>query len=596
MKLVVPYIGALRPADARLIQLAEFLGIHSEALALSKGLSQYREFLDATASDEPLCCVVNPSVIQDWAEPDPLPAELVTGLMSKFAHLFVHAVRPDPFHSSVVAAFSGGTLGGVRQIGRTDVTYQISPNSRDICEAFAGLHFGPANLSNDRVFSTRDVNHELRTLISLGGNPFMAVVKHGNCNVFFIGSEDTADLTAEAGDAPLSDYFSRFLPHVMALRHIFGEECWRSEGEPHACVIVDDPLLRPAYGFLNFEHLLALMQRHNFHTTIAFIPHNFRRSSPRIIRMFRENPKHLSLCFHGNDHTRAEFAATDQILLNTMLQIAEKRMTRHGETTGLHCDRVMVFPQGKFSVEAMSILKSRNFDCAVNTVPHPMLEPARLTLGELAQPAVLRYGQFSLFLRKDSVRTQKVDIALNLFFGRPTLIVEHHDVFKSPERLIEAISRVNETAPEIRWANVGGAVKSSVLRQRNHDGAVRISAYSREVRVANTSDRSQSVVVGWRRPGNETPVEQVLENGLASKSVNVSNLEHVQLSAELDPMTSSTFGLIYKNDFTTLRGVGLHRTARGFVRRRLSEVRDNYFSKNSSILAVVKCLQQRFLG
>jgi hypothetical protein len=214
----------------------------------------------------------------------------------------------------------------------------------------------------------------------------------------------------------------------------------------------------------------------------------------------------------------------------------------------------------------------------------------------MAQPAVLRYGQFSLFLRKESVRTKKVDIALNLFFGRPTLIVEHHDVFKSPERLIEAISRVNEIAPEIRWANVGRAVKSSALRQRNHDGAVRIRAYSREVRVANTSDRSQSVVVSWRRPGNETPVEQVLENGLASKSVNVSNVEHVQLSAKLDPMTSSTFGLIYKNDFATLRGVGLRRTTGGFVRRRLSEVRDNYFSKNSSILALVKCLQQRFLG
>jgi len=592
MKLVVPYIGVLRPADARLIRLADFLGVQTETLALSRGVRENRELLNASVSGEPACMVVNPNVIQDWVPDDQHLPELVDLLTARFAHVLVHGVRPVPYHASVVRALSGRRLQSVHPVERGGATYQISADSKDVCEAFAGLHFGPVNQGNDCVFSASDGWQGMRHLISIDGEAFMAAVKHNGCNVVFIGSEDVADLTTEVGDTPVDEYFSRLLPQAMALRYIAGKECWRPKPEPHACVIVDDPLLRPKYGFLNFEHLLGLMKRHNFHTTIAFIPHNFRRSSPRIIRMFKENPTHLSICFHGNDHTRAELAATDPVSLNTILQIAERRMTRHGEITGLDCDHVMVFPQGKFSVEAMSLLKSNNFDCAVNTVPHPMNEPARLTLGELAQPAVVRYGQFPLFLRKDSVRIEKADIAFNLFFGRPILIVEHHDVFQHPERLIAAVSRINESTPETRWTNVGRAVRNSILQRHSHDRVTRIRAYTREVQISNSHDHTERVVIEWMGLGNDTSVDQVVKNGTPCKGVELNSLEHVELADELGPTTSATFGLIYKNNFTARNGLGFRKTVRGFVRRRLSEARDNYFSKNPSVLALAKSLQR----
>ena len=91
------------------------------------------------------------------------------------------------------------------------------------------------------------------------------------------------------------------------------------------------PLLRRDYGYLNFDSLLRLAKEHNFHTAISFIPHNYRRNSARIVRMFRENPRRLSICFHGNDHTEAEFASTDRALLNGMLGIGEERMKAHAQ-------------------------------------------------------------------------------------------------------------------------------------------------------------------------------------------------------------------------------------------------------------------------
>jgi len=147
-------------------------------------------------------------------------------------------------------------------------------------------------------------------------------------------------------------------------------------------IIIDDPLLRPTYGFLNFERLLRLVEEFNLFVTIAFIPYNYRRNSRRIVRMFRENRERLAICFHGNDHTTEELASSDISRLNTMLDIAESRMSIHHKSSGVDCHRVMVFPQGNFSVEAMQVLNSRNFDGAVNTTPNPMHEAVRLTLGE----------------------------------------------------------------------------------------------------------------------------------------------------------------------------------------------------------------------
>jgi hypothetical protein len=70
----------------------------------------------------------------------------------------------------------------------------------------------------------------------------------------------------------------------------------------------------------------------------------------------------------------------------------------------------------------------------------------------LAEPAVLRYSGFPLFLRKCSRHTQDADIAFKLLFGIPILIVEHHDVFADPQRLVEAVT--GSTVPHRAFAGL----------------------------------------------------------------------------------------------------------------------------------------------
>jgi len=598
MKLVVPYVGELDAVDARLIRLADFFGIPCEPILLTKSPADCVQYLAKVVPSQDSCLVINPRVMGDWIGEPGFPSAVASFVLSRFPRLLVHAPGQDAFDESVVSALSGGSLKAAREIGQQDQSYEVSTTSKDVCEAFEGLTFGPANPVNDFVFSRGPQSSCLCELISIGGLPFMAAMRRDETEVIFLAGQDIVDLSAGIDGAPMPEYFSRLLPHAMALRYLFGKESWRPVNH-HASVIIDDPLLRRNYGFLNFDRLLALMKQHNFHTTIAFIPHNFRRSSPEIVRMFRENANRFSLCFHGNDHLGGEFASTDTTLLHAMVRIAEERIRAHSQGTCIDCDRVMVFPQGQFSIAAMDVLRARNFDSAVNTVPYPRPDPGRipcpLTIGELAQPAVLRYGGFPLFLRSDCLHTRSEDIAFNLFFGRPALIVEHHDVFQHSELLIEAVSRINSIAPAINWSNLGAIVANSILRRYTSDGACHVRAYSRTVQVANASDSAQVVSIEWNHVGHGIPVEQVLRNGTACEGFETDDIE-TRIWVDLPAGGSQKFAVVYQGAHFPLGRLGFRRTVKAFFRRRLSEARDNYLSKNEPMLVAAKTLQRRFLG
>src|SRR5207237_7515964 len=138
------------------------------------------------------------------------------------------------------------------------------------------------------------------------------------------------------------------------------------------------------------RELLSLMKRHNFTTNIAFIPWNWRRSTPEIVRLFRENADNYSLSVHGYDHTRAEFGSSDQRRLYWKAQQALERMNRHESMTGIRHDRVMVFPHGIFSEAAMSALKHSGLIAAVNSdVISSDSQPRVVTISELWDIAVM---------------------------------------------------------------------------------------------------------------------------------------------------------------------------------------------------------------
>src|SRR5437879_6633665 len=87
-------------------------------------------------------------------------------------------------------------------------------------------------------------------------------------------------------EAGVLSWFSRLVPLMMFLRRALGNRLWHNDN-PRACFIIDDPLLKNRYGFLDYRRLTEVMHQHKFSMCIAFIPWNHRRSSKEVAELFR---------------------------------------------------------------------------------------------------------------------------------------------------------------------------------------------------------------------------------------------------------------------------------------------------------------------
>ena len=135
--------------------------------------------------------------------------------------------------------------------------------------------------------------------------------------------------------------------------------------ETLACLVIDDPLLKPRYGCLDYRKLLEAMKEHNFFTEIAFIPWNYKRSDAKTVKLLADNPDYFGICIHGCNHTYNEFGGSNYKELSNLSATAMWRMEQHKRLTGLSYDPVMVFPQGLFSSVAMLALKKQGFLAAL---------------------------------------------------------------------------------------------------------------------------------------------------------------------------------------------------------------------------------------
>lgn len=221
--------------------------------------------------------------------------------------------------------------------------------------------------------------------------------------------------------------------------------------ETLACLIIDDPLLRPRYGCLDYTKLLQEMKEHNFFTEIAFIPWNYRRSDIKTVQLFADHPDHFGICVHGCNHTANEFGGTDYGNLSALSSTALWRMEEHKRLTGLPYDPVLVFPQGLFSSVAILALKNQGYRAAFNSTIKAT-DGADPPAAEYRLPATTVYHDLPLFLRR--YPEDKPGFSQDLASGRPIIIVEHHAAFKNGYKaMTDFIDWVNSLG-NIRWTSL----------------------------------------------------------------------------------------------------------------------------------------------
>ena len=385
----------------------------------------------------------------------------------------IHILMGYKEYLGVSDAFEGG-MGNISSVfvyeaGTVEVqagpAIDISGNHRDICAEFSGLSFAPA-ARRMNCFDKTEILPDI-VMATREGYPIYLRKSVNNRDLFMLSTEiQNIDLKIKNRNDILS-YSVGIVPVLMYLKyvspHSFGDN------NKLACIIIDDPLLQLNYGHLNYRTIISLMEKYNFHTTIAFIPWNYKNTERQTADLFLKNKDKLSICVHGCDHTKEEYGSNDVTHLNNITKIATFRMLQHEKKTGVSFDKVMVFPQGSFSNQAMDSLRQNGYLAAINTSPISTNLKDDLELKDFLHLYIDRYGGFPLFTR--NTPEEIFGISFNLFLNKPAFIVIHHEYLRDDGvGLINSVKKINSLAAGIRWDGAGNIVKKVVKMKTKNDG------------------------------------------------------------------------------------------------------------------------------
>ncbi len=489
----------------------------------------------------------------------------------------------EQIHSAFV--YAGDDIAALDKIVKTSPGpysggFAISDKLPDFCGIMAGIRIAPDDSQVDLIFVSQDQNIEI---VSSDRGPVFVKREFEGVPVFLSSGARIINIEDDLPDGvfDVRHYVLEAIPPVLYLKWAFSATCW-SAPERSGCLVIDDPLLRPTYGFVDYRELLSLMQRYKFSTNIAFIPWNWRRSDSGVTRLFRENPEYYSISVHGCAHTRAEFGSDDSEHLYAKTRQALERMDQHEAATGLAHDRVMVFPQGVFSEAAMRILKRTDLIAAVNndTVSYDR-NPRPITVADVWDTAIMAYDNFALFTRRYPWSGVE-NFAFDSLLGKPVIVVIHHGFCRDHcVRLIEFMERLNALACPLIWRSLGEVVKRSCRQRALSPHVTQVEMYGKELRVENLSDRTKQFLIRLRQ-SNPSMINEVFAGG-RHVAWNSSD-DRIEFEVEVKTGENVTIRLhLHELGEIKERVENLNDRARTMLRRYLCELRDNYVHKLTSL-------------
>ena len=467
-----------------------------------------------------------------------------------------------------------GHGGEVYHINRGGAELTVSDQLSSFCGAMSGIRVTATKRKSNDDLALNMVNGDAVTIISLGDGATFSKLEYKGVPVFLSTSREFIDIDTELASQnfDVREHFLAAVPLVLYIKWAF-QTCWNAP-ETNACLVIDDPLLKATHGFVDFEEILSLMKQHNFSTNIAFIPWNWRRSAPDVVRLFRDNPERYSLSVHGCDHTRAEFGNSSPQRLYWKTQQALERMNRHGSITGIHHDPVMVFPQGIFSEAAMTVLKYTELIAAVNNdVVSDDPYPRAIRISDVWDIAVMGYP-FPLFTRRYPWEGIE-NFAFDALLGKPAIAVIHHDYCSDHcGRLINFIQQLNALQCAPTWRGLGDVVRRSCRQREVSPGNMEVEMYGTELRIENRSQERKHFLIR-RRECKPSAIREIRDGSgpIAWNSLNGG----IDFEIELNPGECR----VIKIRFHSLAGKEcngdtLSYRLKAMLRRYLCEVRDNY--------------------
>jgi peptidoglycan/xylan/chitin deacetylase (PgdA/CDA1 family) len=351
------------------------------------------------------------------------------------------------------------------------------------------------------------VGAPLRTIMEVvdGSNRFPIFVRDVSAgeSVSFVAQRTAAILPSGNSVSYLPAAFSQWAaPYFMYLAAAAGDKAWHFTGQ-YANLTVDDAWLVEPYGHLSYTGLLAEMEKHNFHTTVAFIPWNFDRSRPNVVSIIRAHPENFSISIHGDDHNHAEFSlspASEKFSESKRREDTFKvrqalaRMNEFSRLTGIPYDRVWIFPYSIGPEPVLGILKENGLLATVNSriVPQRLVPPGdplfqfrNVTLSYANFPSIRRFGA------AESLPSSF--LAIQSFLGNPILLYFHQDFFASGIGTFDSYAdEINRMNPHTVWTSLGEIIRHTYLVKRRDDGQYDVRSYSSDILLSNPDSQTRT--------------------------------------------------------------------------------------------------------
>jgi len=511
----------------------------------------------------------------------------------------VHSPQ-DLFHgfSNVLLYPFSGTPKGREALGRVlagqvsllpmsesgSADYSVT-SSRSMCGPFAGLRVAEIKCSRDVAVRVEGSSYPSEPIVDSTAGSLLRKFNLPGLNLFVLSSTAVFDVAAEhIQNLDVTECFSGLVPLLFFLRYCQIDRPASPLRWAHW--IIDDPNLRPKYGFLDLKELVRCVRETGAAASIAFIPWNHRRTSREIVNLYRDNWPHLSICVHGCDHTGSEFSTKTMSDASPLIDLAVKRMKGLQEKTSLRWEPVMVFPQGRFSGEAMRALRASELLASVNTELVDCQTGQGVKGGELLKPAITSFGGFPLFMRRPPVEPA-ANFALDLILGKPCLIVTHHQYFEHGlNSLRSAVEILNRLEPQLTWTNLERGIESTYSVGPHANEALDVRVYS--ARTVFIPQGERPLVISKAETDPATVEVFVDGSQVVTNSVN-GDIRFAVSNSKKEAMTIEARSFVpAKPHLAQSTKYRLKVTAR----RYLTEVRDNYLCRFPKLTARAASLQQ----
>src|ERR1700722_5941676 len=497
------------------------------------------------------------------------------------------AADTDP---RLLGIWSGGATVGTKRLTGTELHYLVGKVA-GVTEQLSGLQI--TFPGDDAIYFASAEHSSAQQILSVTNGhqvvPVFIETEIDQQRVFLLCQRQPQPSRIERIPEDTETAFAELASVMIFTKYCAGDRGWHAIHH-YANFTIDDPWLREPYGYLDYNDLLVQMEKHNFHTTIAFIPWNYDRSEPAVVALFRNHPERFSICVHGDNHDHKEFDTYASKSLSAQIAALGQslaRMEKFQALTGVPYDKVFVFPHNIGSERILEQLKAYNFAATVNSLSVPMdrvrpasplfpLRPVTLSFGDF--PSVARFG--AAFPNPTGF------IGINEFLDNPIFFYGHHDLFASGIGAFDGLADdVNRIEPDTRWRSLGDAAKHLYLVRLREDTNYDVLAFSGTLDLENTS-RGNSVFYIQKPESDSSTIASVsVEDRPVPFQLNDGYLD---LSVAIPAGESRRVLIRYKNDLD-LASVDISKSStRVYLLRMVSDFRDITLSKYRAGRAVTK--------